>query len=144
MRIKSKALWQYLKDRELHEAAPDDPAVQSAKTQYRKDYKRDWKKSRVPKKEMRIEFTLAQHVDIRLRATELHSKPTAYCRKLILAAVESLPVIHNREQLEKVFQLLGMSLTPLIRYEAHQININELKEYLQQAEGLLSQYLKQD
>ena len=137
MKVRSNALWQYLADSGALNGSDED--IFKAKLEYRKIYKREWKKrQKLPKKELRPIFTLKEYQHIRLKAAELKLNATAYLKAIALASVEGRYSIENKEILQKVLQLLSMSVIAL----KHNHNKYLIEEQLEQAEKLLLEYVK--
>lgn len=136
MKIRSKELYQYLLLSDVLHGTKEE--IAQAKREYRRVYKRQWKKRRRPRKEIRIEFTLREFGDIKVRSFELGVSQTAYARNVILSSIGSPHLIHNKDQLLKVLQLISMAT---IGSAKNTIPIWQLSEQLLQAEQMLLQYL---
>ncbi len=137
MKIRSKQLFEYLKDAGVLDASAEEIAV--VKAAYRRRYKRQWRKrQQLPKKELRPGFTLKQYKDLQLKAHEMGISPTALITQLVLALIESKKFIPGSDQLLTILQLIGMASIELSR----EIPGSPSTELLQKAERLLIEYLK--
>ena len=143
MRIRSKALWQYLSDTGALNGYDED--IAKAKAEYRRIYKRTWKrKQQLPKKELRIVITPKEYGLLKLSACDAgYKSPTAFVRQYILNAHISAPTIPNKELLFQVSKYIGSAVILLFQNRAQQ-NILLIKEYISKADALLLQYLKEN
>ncbi len=75
MKIRSRNLYLFLVEKEVLDKG--EQALKEAKAEYRRIYKRTWKKNIVvKKKELRPAFTLKEHNAIQLKAIEFGLTPT--------------------------------------------------------------------
>jgi len=137
MKIRSKALYAYLLEAGVLDGTPEE--IDSAKCDYRRIYKRQWKLQKRPRKEIRIEVTLKQFAAIASKAREFELKHTVYARNAILSAIESNPSIPNKNQLLNVLQLISMAV---IASAKNTLSSWQLSEQLAKAEDTLLQYLR--
>ncbi|WP_259071895.1 hypothetical protein HDF24_11480 [Mucilaginibacter sp. X4EP1] len=138
MKIRSKVLYDYLKEAGVLNGTPEE--IAHAKQRYRKQYKKNWKQQKRPRKELRIEFTLKQFAAISRKALESELSRTAYARNTILAATGSEQFIPHKEQLLQILQLVSITA---IATAKSSVPPSRLSEWLEQAETMLMQYLKQ-
>lgn len=137
MRIRSKALWQYLHDTGALNGTAED--IARAKAEYRRIYKRTWKQGKRKKRELRPGFTEQEYTELCKRATLFNLPPTTYVRELVLAAQERPDLIPHRETLLYVLQRISMTVTALAALP----NIPpDILRDLHEAESLLLDYLK--
>jgi len=113
MKIRSKALYGYLRQARVLNGAPE--AIELAKKRYRALYKKRWKQQKRPQKEMRIMFTLKQFEAIKYHAGLSGLRPTPYARKAIIASVETNYKPLSEERLSRSLQLLSMAAISLSR-----------------------------
>jgi len=137
MKIRSKALYQYLLKSGLKHGTEED--IAEAKLEYRRIYKKQWKQTKRPRKEIRIEVTLRQLAAVKIKAAELGLPHTTYARKVILSAVESKQDIPNVAKLRQVLQIISMTA---IASAKNTIPMQYLSEQLTKAENMLLQYIK--
>jgi len=138
MKTRSKALYAYLLEAGVLKGTPE--AIDCAKCEYRKLYKKHWKQKVKPRKEIRIEFTLKQFAAIKSKAHEYDLKHTTYSRLAILAAVDSAAgIIPHLEQLEKILQLVSMAVIGIAK---NTLPLWQVSEFLEEAETVLIDYLK--
>lgn len=135
MKTRSKVLFEYLQQSGVLHGTPE--AIALAKKQYRTLYKKQWKQTRRPRKELRIDVTVKQYQLIKNRAVQYGQTPTAYARNAILSIVTDTPVIARRDMLLRVLQAVGMALTGMQKGRAP----CQLALLLEQAEQLLLTYL---
>jgi hypothetical protein len=111
MRVRSKKILEYIRAKgiPLH----DENAVKITKAEYMRDYKRAWKKgNQRPRKELRPCFTLKEYASLKLAASEAgYKNPTNYAKSIVLASVNSIPIIPNRDSLYEALQQVGMAVT---------------------------------
>lgn len=136
MKICSKKLYEFLLLSDVLHGTKED--IAQAKREYRRIYKRQWKKRRLLKKEVRIEFTLREYGDIKVRAFELGVSQTAYARAVVLSSIGSSNLIPHKDKLLKILQLISMSA---IESAKNNIPPWQLPEQLGQAEQMLLGYL---
>jgi len=137
MRIRSKKLWQYLIETNALNGTEED--IIKAKVQYRKMYKREWKKKqRLPKKELHPVFSLKEFHIIKLKANKVGLHPSTYVKQIVIASLQSTDLLPNKEQLQKVLQLISISVISL---KSNQLNLSQIAIQLEEAEKLLLQYL---
>ena len=136
MKIRSKALYQYLLDADVLNGTKE--AIAQAKREYRKQYKRHWKQTKRPRKEIRIEFTLKQYGIIKLKAYEYNLRPTTYARNVILEATGTARMIVDRDLLLQVLQLVSMATIATVKNTLPTSHISKL---MQQAEIRLLEYI---
>lgn len=131
-KIRSKRLYEYLLNRGVIEAS--DEVIQEAKKEYSRQYKKQWRLSRVKQREIRLSFTEKEYTQIQKLAKQARLKTTTFVTDFILSSIQNNPLRADRDALLKILQLVGMA-----------INIckdnQEVKEYLLQAESLLLQYI---
>jgi hypothetical protein len=137
MKIRSKALYQYLLDAGVLNSTPEE--IAAAKRAYRKAYRDAWKKRKAPlSKELRITYTLREYRDMQIHARILGISPTALCKRLTQAAVGHTGIIPHQEELQELLQCISMTLNTVVAVHAHP----ELIRELHQAEAKLLTYLK--
>ena len=137
MKIRSKLLFAFLFEFGVLNGTPEE--IDCAKREYRRQYKRNWKKIKRPRKEIRIGVTLKQFAAIKAKAQECNLPYTTFCRQLILAAVEqNEPFIRNESELLKILQLVSMASIALSK---NNLPLFRIKELIEEAETLLLQYL---
>lgn len=134
MRIRSKALYQYLL--RVGVLSGPEEGIALAKAEYRRQYKLHWKKQNRPRKEIRFEVTLKQFAAIRAKALEQDMRHTTYVKAIILASIGQPSALDDR--LLHVLQLVSMAAIATSR-ETNSARVNHL---LQQAEAALLEYLK--
>ncbi|MGY3214794.1 hypothetical protein [Mucilaginibacter sp. HD30] len=133
MRIRSKALYQYL----LQAGVLNGPekAIALAKAEYRRLYKRRWKKQNRPRMEIRFEVTLKQFDELKAKATAAEMRHTTYLKAMALASIGVPPTPDPR--LLDVLQSVSMAVIAIERDDptAHIYSLiikaeNSLLEYL--------------
>lgn len=137
MKSRSKPLYEYLSNLGVLNASEEE--ILQAKRQYRKEYKRLWKKQRQLHKELRIQLSLRQINEIKIKAYEFSLKPTTYARSVILSAVGDKTIIANRDCLLEILQILSMCAIAVTK---NSIPYWVLSDQLGKAEQLLLDYLK--
>jgi hypothetical protein len=144
MKTRSTQLWQYLSDKGLLHSSPDDPRLQDARAEYRRLYKKRWKKTRqVATKELRPTFTQKNYYALKVRAREAGFKhPTSFIKQLVLASLASKPLVPDPTRLQKIFQLISMATIALTSPSVH-TSPSEIRDNLLYAEDLLHLYLKE-
>lgn len=138
MKVRSTKLWEYLKERGLLEASPED--IAKAKADYRRMYKKVWKQNKIPKRELRPGFTLREYSEIKIRAKEMHLTPTAYIKLLTLNSIANKATIPQRELLLAVLQRVSIAAIAVMKDESKR----HIEEYVSNAETLLLHYLKEN
>ncbi len=137
MKIQSLTLFQYLKDQGVL-GGPEEAIVQ-AKAEYRRQYKHDWYQQRKKNaKTIQIQFTNVEHDGIVLRAKLFGLNPTEYGRQAILSQQQNTDLIPNKDALLKVLQKVAMA-----GFESLRTGNRDLMELLDQAESLLTTYVRQ-
>jgi hypothetical protein len=138
MKTRSTALYQYLLSAGVIGGSKEDIAL--AKAQYRKLYKKQWKARHRPRKELRIEVTLKQLADIKVKAASANMRHTTFARSILLFSLnEPLPLFH-RDTLLQVLQYISMASIHITRNNPNRVQVLRL---VQQAEAALLQYLNQ-
>ncbi|QKJ32472.1 hypothetical protein HQ865_22800 [Mucilaginibacter mali] len=128
MRVRSKPLYEYLLREGVLGGTPE--AIAAARLRYRQEYKRDWKRRRGRKKEIRFAVTASQFEAVRLRAETRGLKLAAYVRSLALEGTgERVP----DDRLLRALQLVGMALTAATRGT----DTARMRAWLAEAEALL-------
>eukprot|EP01037_Dinobryon_pediforme_P007928 gene7928-8000_t len=89
--------------------------IAMAKKEYRKVYKREWKKLPRNTKEVRFIINQNQYEAISKEAGRLNAKISAYARAAILQSIESNGQLHNRDALLKTLQIVGMASIRMMR-----------------------------
>lgn len=136
MKIRSKALWQYLSETGALNGTVEE--IATAKKKYRQNYKRTWKQNRIIRKiELRPGFTDREFKELAIRAQAVGLTPTALVREHVLSYLQNSELIPNRNRLLKVLQLISMAIINSADYRTQQA-------LLQEAERLLLSYLKSD
>lgn len=142
-RIRSIPLYRYLLEGGY--LAQSDEVIAMAKKQYRRDYKRRWKKNkRNLKTEIRITFSKTELIHIRSRASQLKTNPTDFARQAVIASSKQEFIIPGRETLQSILQKISMSAIILENEASNSTQGNELQDasqYLQEGEKLLMEYL---
>lgn len=139
MKIRSKALWQFISDTGALNGSEED--IAKAKAEYRKIYKRNWKRNRqIPQREMRPCFTLKEYREIWLKANEAGMNPTSFFKEQVLCILTNTISKKDREMLLQVLQCISVCSIGL---EKSNIDLTELQFNISKAEELLIQYLKQ-
>ncbi len=136
MKIRSKALYQHLLKANVLKGSKED--IAQAKREYRRIYKKQWKEQNKPLKEIRINVSLKDFVEIKVKAHQYKLKHTTYSRHAILASISSKELIPNRDQLLLILQLISISAIGSIRST---LSPWEISEKIQEAESLLLKYL---
>lgn len=140
MKIRSRNLYNFLVEKGVFDKGEE--AIKEAKTEYRRIYKRTWKKNIiVKKKELRPAFTPKEHNDLIIKSRLLGLSPTAYIQKLAIDALGQTTILPHREKLLKILQLVGISQN-LIQNHRYSYPFSQADEYLKEAELLLLEYLK--
>ena len=111
--------------------------IRSAKIEWRRKYKREWKSKNKKSKELRPCFTPQQFEEIGIRAKLYSLNPTAYARDLILSAQEHSDLIPRKDELLYILQSVSMAEIALTKDR----NRVEAQALLLQAEELLLKYL---
>ncbi|QTE35863.1 hypothetical protein J3L18_22325 [Mucilaginibacter gossypii] len=138
MKTRSALLYQYLLSAGVIGKSEED--IARAKAQYRRLYKKAWKAKHRPRKELRIEVTLKQLADIKVKAASANMRHTTFARSILLLSLnEPLPLFH-RDTLLQVLQYISMASIQITRSNPNRIQILRL---VQQAEAALLQYLDQ-
>ena len=114
-----------------------DEEILCAKQTYRKQYKRNWKQQKRPRKELRIEVTLKEFAVIKSLGLVNGLKPTTYARTILLASTGQSILIPYKDDLLQVLQLLSMAAIASRTI----IPARDLSDQLFEAERLLLQYL---
>lgn len=140
MNIRSTSLYEYLLSSGALDGTPED--IARAKREYRKKYKREWKKNKqLPHRELRPSFSLKDYEALKVRAGEMgYENPTAYIKQLILASLEQKSIVPHREQLEQILQYVSMALNAVIKAE-YTLDKRYVQVLLSEAEIKLSTYL---
>ena len=128
-RIRSISLFNYLVECNID--FNDTEAIALAKQNYRKKYKREWKKKAQRHREVRPLFTHYEYSELCKRAYLLDLKPTTYVRAVVLSAQENHDLIPDKPQLLEVLQRISMA-----------VNQDRNNTLLIEAEELLLSYLK--
>ncbi len=110
-------------------------AIERAKQDYRKRYKRQWKQEVRRQKEIRFTVTLQQFAAIAARAQASALGHTTYARNVVLAAVD-LPAAPNGALLA-VLQATSMAAVAIEQGES----IDSAYELVRKAELMLLQHL---
>lgn len=138
--MRSKQLWQYLSDTGALNGTEED--IVKAKYEYRKLYKRTWKRDRQkPVVELRPGFSLKEIQAIKQKADELKLTPTALVKNLALSCIEKKLIVPHKHELLLVLQLLGMASTALLKERYIQSSIPNM---VLEAERLLLSYMKEN
>jgi hypothetical protein len=135
MNIRSKQLLIYLLENNID--FQDMEALTLAKKEYRKLYKKRWKKHAKRNRELRPCFTEYEFQELCKRANLFGLPPTSYVRELILTNQENRELISNRSALLQALQGISMALM-VARKEGNE----EIKALLEQSEYTLIVYLK--
>lgn len=130
-KIRSKKLFEYLQS--VGVLSQGAEAIAKARKEYRKRYKREWKKNRnVPIKEIRPCFSLKDYLDIQVRACEFGVSPTSYVKQVVLLELNNKKMVPHIGELKKVLQLLGIA----------QNSYGDMVVCLPEAEKLLLDYIQ--
>lgn len=135
MKTRSKPLYAYLLQSNVLHGTKED--IAQAKREYRRIYKREWKQRKRPRKEIRIEFTIREFGDIKVRAFEFGISHTAYARTVILSSVGLSQLIPHKDKLLKVLQIVSMACIS----SGNGIPSWQLANQLRNAEDILINYL---
>ena len=132
-RIQSKRLYAYLEDQGVLGA--DRKTIETAKKQYRKEYKKDWvKQQRMLKKEIRFHLENESLQLIRAYCKKEHTTPTTLARDLIIAHCSNDSNYQpQKRELQRVYQQLGLVINTLSK----QSTAIEIKHKLIEIEELL-------
>jgi len=134
MKTRSRAIYDYLRDANVLHGNKD--AIYQAKLEYRKRYKRDWKKRARPIKEIRFTVTLKEFERIKAKAIEAGIRHTTYARAVALESI-GCPQL-NRDALLQALQLVSMASIAVEQGRPSQ----EALVLLRESEELLITYLK--
>lgn len=139
MKVRSKALLQFLMDRKLLGASEQE--IVQGKREYRKLYKAEWKRNRQkPVRELRPQFTLKQFVELKAIASGLGYKhPTKYLKQLALSQVSGMPLVKNPDVLRQALQHIGIAIS----LGAQKSNPQAIQERITEVEKILLQYVEQ-
>jgi hypothetical protein len=132
MKIRSKALYQYLLQANVLDGSEED--VLRARQAYRKEYKRRWKQQKRPRKEIRVELTLRQFETIKDKALRSGMRHTPYARQAVLRTVDADHAIPRRDELLQVLQLVSMAAIAAAKGSK---SIQEIATMLGEAEQLM-------
>ena|ERR1017187_810543 len=135
MKTYSKNLMNYLS--EMGILGSSDEEIQTAKIEWRRKYKREWKSKSKKSKELRPGFTPQQFEEIGIRAKLYGLNPTSYARELILSAQEHTDLIPRKDELLYILQSISMAEISLGKISQN----SEARGLLLQAEELLLKYL---
>lgn len=139
MKIRSHSLYAYLVEKEVLDKG--EIAIKEAKIEYRRIYKRNWKKNAVIKmKELRPAFTPKEYSGIIIKSRTVGLTATKYLQKIAIEAISKNTLIPHREKLLKVLQLVGISQN-LVQNQRHSYPFSQVDEYLKEAEFILLDYL---
>ncbi|MDP1725555.1 MAG: hypothetical protein Q8M15_02135 [Bacteroidota bacterium] len=137
MKIKSKALYEYLLKAGVLNSSPEEITI--AKKEYRKSYRNVWMKNKSKlSRELRIVYTLREYRDLKVYAKSIGTSPTALCKTLTTSVMQNKNVIPNKEQLNELLQGISMTLNIAFKMKANL----QLIEELQEVETKLLNYLK--
>jgi hypothetical protein len=136
MKTRSKPLYEYLLNLGVLQASKEE--IAKAKQQYRKEYKKRWKKERLPHKEIRIVLSLKEYKEVSILAHQFNLTPTSYLKALLCTAIEEKILIPNRDKLLELLQLISICTIGTIKQT---IPPWELQEQLLTAENRLLEYL---
>jgi len=137
MNIRSKALRNYLSATGVLNGTPEQIAY--AKQAYRKQYKRNWKAQKRPRKELRVEVTLKQYAAIVQYANAHGMRSTPFARNAIMQAVTGSPIPYGYDRLLQILQLVSMATIAT----SHNPGAERAHQLLLQAENLLLTHIKQ-
>jgi hypothetical protein len=134
MKIRSKALYQYL----LRAGVLNGPeeGIALAKAEYRKQYKRKWKKINRPRTEIRFEVTLKEFAKLKAKAIEAEMRHTTYLKAFALASIGAPPAPDPR--LLDVLQSVSMAAIAIERDEPK----SHIHSLIIKAETALLRYLR--
>jgi hypothetical protein len=137
MKIRSNPLYTHLLQAGVLNGTPEE--ISACKLEYRRLYKRQWKRVKRPRKEIRIEFTLKDFTSIKYHSGQLEIPHTTFARSAILAAVGINNHIHQKDQLLQILQFISISLNAVTK---NTMTLPQIRDVLQQAETLFLDYLK--
>jgi len=135
MKVRSKKMWEYLSQAGVLES-PEELIMQ-AKFDYRRLYKRTWKKNIKKCKELRPTFTKIEFDGILERAKLYGLHPTTYARDLILSNQSDISLIPKKSELQGILQAISMAENALSKDK----DSAEANELLLKAESMLLTYL---
>ncbi len=138
MKIRSKKLFAFLEAKGVLDGTDD--AILEAKKEFRKNYKRDWKRyTRIKRKAINCLFTLHEYSDIQSQAKRMGLRPALFGREVILSATHSSVLVPNKNELLKALQLVGMTGISLANAQLpiSPYVLSESVEHLHNAEQLL-------
>jgi len=139
MKIRSKALWQYLSDTGALNGTEED--IAKAKAEYRKVYKRIWKRNnQMPRKEMRPCFTLKEYHELQILAKNAGMNPTSFFKQQVLSA---FCISESKQERSKLLEALHHISVCSIGLDKSNIGTTDLQFNIRKVEELLLQYLKQ-
>lgn len=106
-RIRSIRLYTYLVECNID--FNDHKAMAEAKQNYRRAYKREWKKGTAKRrKEIRPLFTEQEYTELCKRSKILGLKPTTYVRELVLTNQQNRELVPNKHILLELLQCISM------------------------------------
>lgn len=134
-KIHSKKLFKFLLDKGVLDG-PEE-AIQEAKREYVRLYKKEWKLRNTRQKEIRISLTVKEFTALQKLAEGTGLKPTTLVHDLAISAIENKPFIADRDTLLEVLQLIGMAYMNIYQNTPN----SDAENYLLQSESLLVHYL---
>jgi len=145
-KIRSSKLYQYLLFRGVLGAS--DEIIANAKREYRKEYKRNWKKARLKQKpELRPNFTKAELGAISKVANAFGLTSTDYVRRAALSQASQTVLIAQKDKLLTILQKVSMAGI-LVHNKGcsfpQSLELQEADTLLKESESLLMAYLGYD
>ncbi len=135
-KVRSKALWKFLFEKGVIPNGTEEE-ITEAKKEYRRLYKKAWKRSRKKQKEIRPSFTIKEYQAIQQVAEKAGLKPTTLARQLLLSHSEGNAFIPNRDILLQVLQNISIVAIHLVT----QFPKEDYTILIEKAEQLLLNYL---
>jgi len=113
MKIRSTHLYTYLFETGALNGTPEE--IDSAKRNYRRLYKKRWKRQTGKRKEIRFTVTNSEYEIIQKRVRASTMKTAGYIRKVIISASLTSRDHVKRDDILNVLQLISMAYTICIK-----------------------------
>lgn len=134
-KIQSKKLFKFLLDKGVLDG-PEE-AIQEAKREYVRLYKKEWKLRNTRQKEIRISLTVKEFTELQTLAEQVGLKPTTLVHDLAISAIENKPFIADRDTLLEVLRNIGLAYMNIYQNSPN----SDAENYLLRCESLLVHYL---
>lgn len=133
-KIHSKKLFKFLLDKGVLDGSEE--AIQQAKREYVRLYKKEWKLRNTRQKEIRISLTVKEFTALQKLSEGVGLKPTTLVHDLAISAIENKPFIVDRDTLLEVLQHIGLAYMNIYQNSPN----SDAENYLLRCESLLVHY----